>query len=319
MTRRRVLILVGPTAVGKTAVAVELAQRLSGTIISCDAMQVYRGLAVLTSAPPREVLRRVPHAFIGTLEARAEWNAAQFAQEAAAACRAAAGQRIPIVVGGSGLYCRALVDGLFEGAGRDPLIRARLTQEAERIGDARLHARLAGADPVTAGAVHPHDRRRIIRALEIQELTGQPASLARRRTVSPLRGWDVVLVGLRRPLAALEQRIRDRTETMVARGVVEEVRRVAGGTVSETARRAVGYEAVCRHLAGALTRAEVVEQIVRETRQYARHQMTWFRKDPRVVWLEVGEREAPAATVTRVLAVWRARERAPRAGRNGRS
>ncbi|HDT14148.1 MAG TPA: tRNA (adenosine(37)-N6)-dimethylallyltransferase MiaA [Candidatus Aminicenantes bacterium] len=281
------VVLVGPTAVGKSRVAVDLARRFGGEVVSGDSIQVYRGFDIGTDKPGPEVRQGVPHHLIDIVGPEVQYTAADFVRDAlAAAGGIAARGRLPIVAGGTGLYIKALVDGLFPGAGRDPEVRAALEAEARERGLEALFRRLEAADPAYARKIRGHDRIRVIRALEVLATTGRPLSEHFRETRSPIEGRTIVRLGLRLDRQVLCRRIDERVERMFARGLVEEVRGLLAAGVPETAPpfRALGYSQVLRHLRGELGRGETAALTKTATRQYAKRQMTWFRKMDGIAW-----------------------------------
>jgi len=281
------VIVLGPTAVGKSRVAVDLALRFGGEVISGDSIQVYRGFDIGADKTGAGDRRGVPHHLIDIVGPEVQYTAADFVRDALAAARGIAARgRLPIVAGGSGLYIKALVDGLFPGPGRDPAVRAALEAEAAEKGLDALFLRLEAVDPEYARKVRGRDRVRIIRALEVHIATGRPISEHFRETRSPVMGRTVVLLGLRLEREPLCRRIDDRVERMFARGLVEEVRGLLERGVPETAPpfRALGYSRVLRLLRGEIGREEAVALTKTDTRQYAKRQMTWFRKMAGVVW-----------------------------------
>jgi tRNA dimethylallyltransferase len=281
------LVILGPTAVGKSRVAVDLALRLDGEIISGDSIQVYRGFDIGTDKPGPEARRGVPHHLLDIVGPEVQYTAADFVRDALAAARGiAARERLPIVAGGTGLYLKALLDGLFPGPGRDPAVREALEAEAGRLGLDALFRRLEAADPEYAGKIRSRDRVRIIRALEVLATTGRPISEHFRETRSPLAGWTVLQLGLKLDRGPLCKRIDDRVERMFARGLVDEVHGLLARGVPGTAPafKALGYSHVIRLLRGEISRDEAVALTKIDTRQYAKRQMTWFRKMAGVAW-----------------------------------
>jgi tRNA dimethylallyltransferase len=281
------VIVLGPTAVGKSRVAVELALRLGGEVVSGDSIQVYRGFDIGTDKPPVEARRGVPHHLIDIVGPEVQFTAADFVREALAAARAIAARgHLPIVAGGTGLYIKALCDGLFPGPGRDPALRGALEAEAREKGLETLFRRLEAVDPEYACKIRDRDRVRIIRALEVHAATGRPISEHFRTTESPVKGRTVVRLGLRLGKDELYRRIDARVERMFARGLIDEVRSLLAQGVPETAPpfRALGYGHVLRHLRGETGRDEAAALTKTDTRHYAKRQMTWFRKMAGVVW-----------------------------------
>jgi len=281
------VIVLGPTAVGKSRVAVDLALRFAGEIISGDSIQVYRGFDVGTAKPGPEDRRGVPHHLIDIVGPEVQYTAADFVRDALEAARGIAARgRLPIVAGGTGLYLKALADGLFPGPGRDPAVRAALEAEAREKGLEALFRRLEAIDPEYARKIRSQDRVRIVRALEVHAATGRPISEHFIETRSPVAGRIVVRLGLRLEREALCRRIEDRVDRMFARGLVDEVRGLLERGVPESAPpfRALGYSHVLRLLRGEIGSDEAVALTKIETRQYAKRQMTWFRKMAGIVW-----------------------------------
>ncbi|HPW18337.1 MAG TPA: tRNA (adenosine(37)-N6)-dimethylallyltransferase MiaA [Candidatus Aminicenantes bacterium] len=281
------VIVLGPTAVGKSRAAVELALRLGGEVVSGDSIQVYRGFDIGTDKPSLEARRGVPHHLIDIAGPEVQFTAADFVREAlAAAGGIAARGRLPIVAGGTGLYIKALCDGLFPGPGRDPVLRAALEAEAKELGLETLFRRLEAVDPEYARKVRGRDRVRIIRALEVHAATGRPISEHFRATESPVKGRTVVRIGLRLEKDELARRIDARVDRMFALGLVDEVRALLDRGVPATAPpfRALGYSHVLRLLRGETGLDEAVALTKADTRRYAKRQMTWFRKMAGVVW-----------------------------------
>ena len=277
--------VVGATASGKSSLALDLAERLGGEVVNTDSMQVYRGMDVGTAKLPVLERRGITHHLLDVLDVTEPSTVAEFQQWARAViddCRARGVS--PVLVGGSALYTRAILDE-FEFPGTDPEVRARLEGELAEFGPAALHARLADRDPVAAQQVLPSNGRRVVRALEVIEITGRPftASLPEQRY-----HYDhAVQVGLDIDRDTLNRRIEQRVEQMWADGFVEEVRGLAGRGLREgrTASRALGYQQILSFLDGELSEAEARERTVSGTRRFARRQDSWFRKDPRITWV----------------------------------
>jgi tRNA dimethylallyltransferase len=282
-----VLAVVGPTATGKSDLAVALAQRLGGEVINADSMQLYRGMDIGTAKLPESQRGGIPHHLLDVWPVTKSAAVAEYQQLARTAIAEIAGRgRLPILVGGSGLYLRGALDHL-DFPGESPDIRARLTAELAEVGPAALHARLAGRDPAAAAAILPGNGRRIVRALEVIELTGRPflARMPEFRSV-----YRTIQLGLDRP--DLQDRVRLRVDRMMALGLLEEVRRLLpdGLRDSPTAGKALGYQQLLAvlddrgELRGKL--AEAVELTVRATWRFVRRQRSWFRRDPRIHWLD---------------------------------
>lgn len=293
--RPRVLFLVGPTGVGKTEVALQLAPRLDAEIVSADSRQVYRHLNIGTAKPSPEDLARVPHHLIDLLDPDEDYNAGFFARDGRRVIDDILGRgHLPLVVGGSGLYIRALVDGFYDANVRDPELKRVLQERAAREGTPRLHAELAAVDPQTAARLHPNDTQRVIRALEVIQLTGRPFSELQSRENVPA-DFDPFFVGLQRQRSELYAMIDARVEAMIRAGLVEEVRGLQklGYGPQLNALQTVGYREVFQFLRGEIGEEEMIAEIKKNSRRYAKRQLTWFRRDPRIVWIDVtGETDA---------------------------
>ncbi|WP_405661990.1 tRNA (adenosine(37)-N6)-dimethylallyltransferase MiaA [Streptomyces sp. RK9] len=280
----RVIAVVGPTAAGKSDLGVHLAQRLGGEVVNADSMQLYRGMDIGTAKLTPAERDGVPHHLLDVWDVTEAASVAEYQKLARAEIDRLLGEgRWPILVGGSGLYVRGAVDHL-EFPGTDPAVRARLEEELEERGPGVLHARLAAADPDAARAILPGNGRRIVRALEVIEITGRPftANLPGHESV-----YDTVQIGVDVARPELDLRIATRVDRMWEAGLVEEVRSLEAQGLREgrTASRALGYQQVLGALAGECTEAEARAETVRATKRFARRQDSWFRRDPRVHWL----------------------------------
>ena len=294
-------ILTGPTAVGKTQVAYEAALRLKGEIISCDSMQVYRGMDIGTSKPPMEYLNRVPHHLINILEPTESFDAARYRARALQAIeRVLQRNRFPIVVGGTGLYLRVLVNGIFECPSTDPVLRQKLYQEAETAGKEVLYQRLKQVDPKSADGIHPNDLRKVIRGLEVFYQGEQPISKLKSRRSSLKNAYQIQIVGLNRPRKILYQRIDERVDQMFAKGLVQECQQLIKQPLSQTAKQALGYKEVFQHLEGKVSLGQTIQLVKRNTRRYAKRQLTWFRHEPGIQWIEINEEDSVEKIVERV-------------------
>lgn len=288
----KLVVIQGPTATGKSELAVRLAERFDGEIVGADSLQLYRGMEIGTAAPGPELRSRVPHHLIGILAPDVPFTAAAYAREGGAAISGILGRgRIPFVVGGTGLYLRALLGGLIEAPAGDDVLRRELAAWAEREGSAALHGELARVDPASAVRLHPNDRVRIIRALEICRTTGRPFSqMTGEHGFRDVR-YDALKIGLTRERSELYRRVEERTDRMLAGGLVDEVRELlARGYAPELkSMRAIGYKEVCRYLAGEIPLEEAAGLIKRDTRRYLKRQLTWFFRDSATNWFEYPE------------------------------
>jgi tRNA dimethylallyltransferase len=284
--------------VGKSAAGVYLAGRLSGEIINCDSMQVYRGFDIGTDKPTAEMRRQVSHHLLDVVEGSSQFTAADFVRQALAAVEAIEARgRLPFIVGGTGLYLKALLDGLFPGPGRNAELRRELEHEAAEKGLESLHRKLEEVDPAYARLVGKRDRIRIVRALEVFLLTGKPISEHFAATRSEVAGFDLHKIGLQLERQELYRRIDARVDRMFRIGIVAEVRRLLAAGIEESAPpfRALGYKHVIAHLKGAVSLEEAARLTKQDTRHFAKRQMSWFRRMPGVAWLPAGDHASLAA------------------------
>ncbi len=289
------LAVLGPTATGKSALGIRLAQALGGEIVNCDSTAVYRRFDIATDKVPADARAGIPHHLIDIVDPTDVYSAAHYARDAAARVREITSRgRVPVLVGGTGFYFRALVDGLFEGPGRDDEVRRRLHGTAARRGVEYLHRVLERIDPASARRIMPRDEKRIVRALEVWMLTGRTLSDHFAETRSPLPEYDVRAIGLRLPSEEIATRVARRVEQQWARGVVQEVVDNLASGIPREANPFGGlvYRQILEMLDGVRDQAATQALIVRENRHYARRQLIWFRKEPRVIWLDgAGERD----------------------------
>jgi len=279
----RVLAVVGPTATGKSELGVTLAERLGGEVVNADSMQLYRGMDIGTAKPGPAERRGLPHHLLDVWDVTERASVAEYQRLARAAIDAVLGRgRLPVLVGGSGLYVRAALDHL-DFPGTDPALRARLEAELAAAGPAALHARLSQVDPAAAREILPSNGRRLVRALEVVELTGRPFAAI---LPAPAPVYDAVQVGLDR--SDVDGRVGIRVNRMWAAGFVGEVRALAERGLREgpTASRALGYQQVLAALDGRYDEATARAETVRATRRFVRRQRSWFRRDPRVRWVD---------------------------------
>ncbi|MFE1322021.1 tRNA (adenosine(37)-N6)-dimethylallyltransferase MiaA [Kitasatospora phosalacinea] len=296
----RVVSVVGATAAGKSDLAVAIAREIGGEVVNTDSMQLYKGMDIGTAKLTPAERGGVPHHLLDVWEVTETASVAEYQALARAEMdrQLAAGQ-VPVLVGGSGLYVRAAVDEM-EFPGTDPAVRARLEEELERVGPGALHRRLAGLDPAAAEAILPSNGRRVVRALEVIEITGRPftASLPTQRAV-----YGAVQIGVRVPRPELDRRIELRVDRMWEAGLLDEVRELEEAGLREglTASRALGYQQVLAFFAGECTEDEARAETVRATRRFARRQESWFRRDDRIHWLDRPEGADPVELLGRAL------------------
>ena len=279
------IAVVGPTAAGKSALSIALACELGGEVVNADSMQLYRGMDIGTAKLTLAERSGIPHHLLDIWDVTQPAAVAEYQRLARAAIEDIAGRgRVPLLVGGSGLYIRAVLEE-FDFPGTDPQLRARLEAELSEFGPAVLHARLAELDPGAAERILPSNGRRIVRALEVIELTGAPFTAA---LPEPAPHYESVQIGVDRDTAALDERIATRVDLMWAAGLLDEVRALEkkGLRDGRTASHALGYQQALAELDGRLTEAEAKDETVRSTRRFVRRQRSWFRRDPRIHWLD---------------------------------
>ena len=281
--------VVGPTATGKSALGLHLAQQCGGEIVACDSTAVYRGIDIGTDKVAPDAQQGIPHHMVDLVEPTEIYSAARYAADAAAIIRAIdARGRLPVLVGGTGFYYRALVRGMFPGPARDVDLRARLDRVAARRGVEYLHRWLTRVDPDSGRRIQPRDRKRLVRALEVYLLTGRPLTSHFAATASPIAGTRVLAIGLNLPRPILRTRVAQRVDDQLSRGVVREVQDLLAAGVPKTAHAFSGlvYRQVIELLDGVRDEGATRELIVRENMRYARRQLIWFRKEPDVEWME---------------------------------
>lgn len=288
--------LAGPTACGKSSVGLELAQRLNAEILALDSMSIYRGMDIGTAKPSADDQARVPHHLIDLAEPHEDFSVADYLDRAEAACRSIVERgRVPLFVGGTGLYLRSLLRGVFEGPPADWDYRRGLMQQAEQHPESWLHEELRRVDPVSADRLHANDQRRLIRALEIHHLTGQPASQLQSQSPLPAESRPRHVDWLSPPRDWLHDRINSRVDQMMAAGWLDEVKRLMNSPhdLGRTAAQALGYKDLMAHLAGQCSLPEAIEQIKAATRQFAKRQHTWFRQLEECVEVPITGNESP--------------------------
>ena len=301
----RVIALVGPTAVGKTAVAIELAQRLGAEIISCDSMQVYQRMPVLSQVATPAQRAQAPHHLIECVEPTEPFSVGMYRAMASSLMHALLerGKRV-LIVGGTGLYLKALTEGLCEAPPSDEALRERLRGECGEDGTSALYHRLQSVDTVAASRIHPNDARRIIRALEVYVLTGKPISEWWSGAVNRQFPQPITVIGLNRERVALYRRINERVVHMIYEdAVINEVRALLRLPLSRTARQVHGLGDIERYLSGQVSLKETIAIWQQRVRHYARRQLIWFRQTPQLRWLEIPDEERPWETAQRLLDV----------------
>jgi tRNA dimethylallyltransferase len=294
MEKVKVLVIVGPTASGKSELAAYLARRLGAEVIGADSMQVYRHMDIGTAKPARALRALVAHHMLDMVCPDEGYTAVRYMEEASAKIMEVRSRgRLALVAGGTGLYIKALTMGIFRGPGADARLREGLLAEARASGPCPLHERLKEVDPASAAWIHPNNLQRVIRALEVYEATGRPISEFQREHAFSGGPFDTLKIGLAKDRAALYRDIDERAEAMLRDGLIEETEGLLGMGYSEGLKpmRGLGYREMVMHIKGGLTKDEAVRLLKMNTRRYAKRQMTWFRKDAEVRWFSPSDRE----------------------------
>ncbi len=290
--KARIVVICGPTGIGKTSAAIRLAQRFGGQIIGADSMQIYRQMDIGTAKPTPAEQAAVTHHMIDVVDPDAPFDAARYAQMASDCIRRIDRAAIlPVVAGGTGFYIKALLFGLFDARAPDPLIRRRLEEQAEKEGVAGLYAALQRSDPASAERIHAHDRFRIIRALETLASTGRPISDLQRHHGFSQKRYETFKIGLEIDRSRLYARINQRVEAMLAEGLLDEVQTLLdrGYTADLKPMQSIGYRHMIDYLAAKTPWEESVDLMKRDTRRYAKRQFTWFKSDPEIIWSAPGD------------------------------
>lgn len=300
--KTKIVFLVGPTATGKTAVAVTLAKKINAEIISCDSMQVYKSMDIITSKPPLLLKKIIPYHLINIVSPEKEYSVWRYYKDVVRKIKEIQRRdKIPLVVGGTGLYMSILIDGIFKSASPSEVIRNRLYRQAEELGSESLYNRLKNIDPKAALKIHPHDTKRIIRALEVFETTTQPISKLQKQRKGLSEEYEIKIFGLNMERDKLYQRIDARVNRMFTKGLVFEVKRLLKLKLSKTAHYAIGIKEIKGYLDGLYDLKEAERLMQKNTRNYAKRQLTWFRKDRRINWINIGDKDKPIEIASRIL------------------
>jgi tRNA dimethylallyltransferase len=290
----KVLVILGPTGVGKTKVSLEVADKLKGEILCADSRQIYRFMDIGTAKPKPEEREKVVHHLIDVINPNERFTAANFAEEAKKIIRdLIAREKSPVVVGGTGLYIRALIRGFFKGPKGNVKIRERLKKTAEEKGKEFLHRKLANIDPEAAQRIHPNNLIRVIRALEVYELTGTPLSQLQKKGEYEKKEFDFIQIGLNLNRKKLYQNIEKRVDQMMDEGLLDEVRKLKslGYSKDLTPLKTLGYKELFSYMEGNLSLTEAVNMIKKHTRNYAKRQLTWFRKEENTTWFDAESKD----------------------------
>lgn len=300
-SRKKIIFLVGPTAVGKSEIAVRLAKKINAEIISCDSMQIYRGMEILTSQPSLALRRKIPHHLLGVLSASCQYDVWQYRKAALKKIAEIISRgKTPLFVGGTGLYTAALIDGIFKAKSEDKKARDRLYQLAESRGSDYLYRQLSKVDPYAALKIHPHDTKRIVRALEVFKTTGKPISQLQKERKALSADYDLAIFGLDMDRQELYRRIDQRVEKMFKNGLIAQVRMLLKRKLSRTASYAIGIRELKGYFDGLYDLEEAKRLMQRNSRNYAKRQLTWFRKDQRIKWVKVSEDEKPQEAADKI-------------------
>ena len=288
--KKTVIFIVGPTAIGKTALAIKIAKRIKGDIISADSMQVYKGMRTLSQAPTPEEKRKARHYLVNSLEPKREYSVAAFINNSSRAIGSIIKRkRIPIVVGGSGLYIRGLIDGLFPSPEADLKFRKKMARFAAKYGSRKLHSRLSKIDPESAKLIHPNDLRRIIRALEIYNSSGKTMTELKLSTRGLKDRYNIKIFGLIRPREGIYSNIDERVDEMFRSRVVGEVKKLRRKRLSKTAKMVLGFNEISGYLNGKYGLEAAKDMLKMNTRRFSKRQLTWFRADKRIKWFDLGK------------------------------
>jgi tRNA dimethylallyltransferase len=280
------VVILGPTGSGKTSLSVALGQQFDGEIVSCDSVAVYRGLEIGSAKPSAEQRKQLPHHLLDVVAPDTFYTAGDYSRDARAAIAAIAARgRLPIVTGGTGLYLRALLQGLFPGPQRSAVLRDRLMQKAEVRGTGYLHRILLRLDPASAGRIHANDLAKVMRAIEVTLTASLPMSEAWKEGRAALTGYRELRIGLHPERQQLYQRINARARAMFGEGLVEETRELMARYGNSSALASLGYRQAAQYLAGILTLEQAIDAASQGHRNYAKRQLTWFRREPEVCWL----------------------------------
>jgi tRNA dimethylallyltransferase len=286
----KIIFIVGPTATGKSELAYKLARKIGAQIISCDSMLVYREPKIITSKPPSYMLESITHHFIDIISIQESYDVFTYYTQATSIIRGLVSGNTPVIVcGGTGLYAKALLDGIFSGASRDQTLREELKKEAQIRGKDYLYNKLEKVDPKAAKKISPNDLKRIIRALEVYYLTGIPISEKQKEAQGLWRRYPIRIFGLSLTRDLLYHRISERVDKMFADGAVEEVKNLLKLDLSLTGAKIIGIKEIALLLEGQITLDQAKELMKKNTRNFAKRQLTWFRKDKRIEWIDAGK------------------------------
>lgn len=299
--KKQIIFIVGPTAVGKSATALKLAQKINGEIISCDSMQIYKNMEIISSQASGSLRKAVSHHLVGIIPPTKEYNVSLYRKNAVKKIKEIIAKgKTPIFVGGTGLYVSVLIDGIFAAKPENKAIREKFYQEAKTFGNQFIYDKLKAVDPLAAAKIHLNDIKRVIRALEVFEVTGKPISLLQKQRKGLIDKYDVKVFCLNIERDSLRQIIKKRVDKMFAEGIIKEVKELLKLKLSKTAAFAIGIKELKGYFDGSYDLDQAKRLMVLSTCQYAKRQLTWFRKDKRIRWIEVGDKEKPGEAAKKI-------------------
>ncbi|MDD5129922.1 MAG: tRNA (adenosine(37)-N6)-dimethylallyltransferase MiaA [Candidatus Omnitrophica bacterium] len=303
MPKKKIIFLLGPTGIGKSAAAIILAKKINAEIISCDSMQVYRKMNILTSKASSAQRKKIKHHLLSKIDPTREYNVAKYRQDALLICEKLFRKgKTPLFVGGTGLYYSIIVDGLFPAVPQDKAIRTKLEKQLKQKGNKYFYRKLLKVDAGAAGKIHPNDTRRIIRALEVYLKTGECISQLQKNRVGLGKDYNIKVLGLNLDRQHLYDRINQRVDKMFELGLISEVKRLLKYKLSQTAQCAIGIRELKGYFDANYPLAEAKRLMQRNSRHYAKRQLTWFRKDKRIKWVDIKQKESPAQVA---LKLWK--------------
>lgn len=292
--KKRIIFLTGPTAAGKSEAALELAKKINAEIISCDSMQIYKGMDIITSKPAKILRKKVKHHLIDVVRPTEEYDVSRYRKEALEAIKEVLKKgKAPLFVGGTGLYISVLIDGIFQEKPQSKALRKALYAQALRLGSGHLYKRLKKVDPLAAARIHPNDTRRIVRALEVFQSSGRPISSLQKQRQGLAKEYQIKSFCLDMPRDRLYARIEARVEEMFARGLAPEVKKLLKCGLSKTASAAIGIKELKGYFAGLYDLEEAKRLIIRNTRRYAKRQLSWFRRVKPLKRIKITDKQAP--------------------------
>jgi tRNA dimethylallyltransferase len=305
MNSKKIIFIVGPTAVGKSDVAYNIAKKIQGEIISCDSMQVYKEIDIANNKPPQDILKEIPHYLVSMLSIQKEFDVSQFNDLALQSISDIhARGKVPVIVGGSGMYMQVLLDGIFKGGVKNEALRKDLKEQAKQYGNQYLYDRLKEMDPAAAGKIHPNDVRRVIRALEVCISEEAPISQLQKDREGLWGCYEISLFALNRERKELYDRINQRVEEMFRQGVIDEISALDGMVWSKTASKIIGVQEVQSVLRSECSLEEAKEAMKMNTRHLAKRQLTWFQKDKRLEWITMIPDDKPKTLSEEIVKKW---------------